>query len=278
MKKTIFKNTIISLLLILSIPSTHFNVYANGLTINSVTELDLGNGEIIGENVDFRLNLPTSWLEFLIVYREDIYESSKVLEKISLKYKPLQQILKPVLLMNIYVIDKTLASNDSYLSNKKNLEIVVETTNHIFAVESPSISNIPNARDKELYNALLNYLKYRNFIELPENAKILSRNTLSVDGVQVFEKSILVIEDTFFIPLRQTCEYLGFDVLWIADLGAINIVGDDIDFTFRLTDSISSVGFESINRDSTAYVDTLFFSNILDYTVHIDENHNVYLT
>jgi len=278
MKSLISKRVITSAILASSILFNHSSVFASEFNISSVTEIDLSNGEITGENVEFKLILPNKWTDFIISYREELNGNPKLLEKINFNYRPVDKISKPIALMDFYIFNKNVL-DDNYFDYNENLEVVLETNDHIFATALTNSINIENENDNELYGNLVDDFKkssfYNEFIKLPQGTESLDRMTLTIDDEKLLGRNILKLDDGVFIPLRKSCEYLGFKVLWSAIGNRINITNDDINFSFRVSDDANSVGFTSINHKGTTYVDTLFFSNILNYEVDTDEKYNI---
>lgn len=282
LKKTIFRICLISYMLLMANHNNKFFVsiiggltaYANQLNIVSVTELDVTDGQIEGQFADFKINILHSWMEFLVIYREELPEDSPVIEKISFNYKPIDKVLKPIFLMNLYVFNNEV--EDLYF-NEMDLKVLLETEKNIFAVKISEDNNIEDEVDNVLYELLLKEIEkslfYKNFIELKYITELVVRNTLTINECESPFRNVLNIDGVGFVPLRETCEKLKAKVMWIEEEKFVKVIYKKNEFIFNPEDNHKK--FNSIIYKDIVYVDSAFFDNILGCSTEVDDEFNI---
>lgn len=243
--------------------------------------LNLSRGRISGEKVDYAIDLPSFWFGYLSAERESQSAGGNLLEKIVFYYLPQDAKDEPVFLMNFYVYDKRRFKENAGICK------LLETEDFVFACERAGENGLAGETDRALFGRFLSeaadaeYLA--GFIRPPEGQKIILSNAVTVNGRKLAEKTV-AMDGVVLVPLREACEALGYDVSWLPKEKAAAISmdfgsGQERGFYHLLLSTPPPLGrgFYTVIIEGRAYVPSLFFIQVLNANVEIDENYNVFI-
>jgi hypothetical protein len=248
-----------------------------GFGISSVQRLNLTRGKINGEKVDYILELPLEWSGgYLIAEREQIKYSGELIEKVIFSYAPQSNKLKPVFLMNFLVYDQR------YHKNSDDDRALLETEEYVFSVSSAQTNPFTNETDKALFGRFMNEAEnddfITKFIQLPNGQKVIYNNTITVDNKKMAGKSEVKENGTVYAPLRETLESMGYRVGWLEKERAITIAKGDFYHLTLLNTQQPGKGYKTIIINDRAYVSSIFFVQILNASIEIDSNYNIFIS
>lgn len=260
--------------------ATSFGYLSNSNTsyiekINSIDKIDLSDNIIYGEKADFFINTPPSWSKYIIADREIINYKTRLLEKINFYYEPQNNISKPLFLMSIYIHNKS--EWDSTLNYVK----VLESKKYIFSMYNASKNPFTNKTDIALFNRFLAETNSVDFIKslivVNDDKKSLASNTITVNNKVL--KSTVVYKDNsiVYLPIRDTCKALGYDVTW--NNAEKSILISNKYFTSKLfIDNTKNNTFRVVVINESSFVSFMYLIKVLKCTVEVDERSNVYIS
>ncbi len=274
------KQTSMLILVLLIVTFFSQNAFAY-VDVSSVTRLDLSKERIAGKTVPYHIQLSKLWTSYLIADREHVNGKNGILEKINFYYVAQGDVVsKPSLFLSFYVYDK------NYWSERSVHRKLVQTEEHVFAINSTNYNHFTNSTDKAIFERLLeeaNDDEYmRNSLAFPEGTKIVTSNTIIVSGKTINEQCFTGENGAIYIPVRSVCIELGYTVDWLPNEKIVTVSKktDKEDYYYLLTtqDNRKHQGFEAVIAENKTYVSTMFFIHVIGVNVSIDENNNVYIT
>lgn len=254
-------------------PNTSSSSYIE--KINSVNRIDISKNIIYGEKADFYINIPVSWNNYIVAEREVINYKTRLLEKINFYYEPQNNISKPLFLMSIYIHNKS--EWDSTLSYVK----VLESKKYIFSMFNASKNPFTNKTDKALFNRFLSESNSVDFIKslivVNDNNKPQVSNTITVNNKLL--KTTIVYKDNnvVYLPIRDTCKALGYDVTWNDKQKSISISNEDF-ISELFIDNTKNNYFRVVLINNSSFVSFMYLIKDLKCTVEVDENSNVFIS
>ena len=243
-----------------------------GSAVSSVTRLNLSGRKINGEYVGYTLHLPTLWSGgHLTAERERTAADSGVLEKVNFYYMPQDKTIRRVFLMSFYVYDKR------FWRDALTLHKILETQDYVFATAHAQINHLSGVTDRAIFKRFMadaaNYEYIADFIEIPPGQSVVPNNTVTVNGTALQAKVTRDSQNRALVPLRETCEALGYRVAWLEADKAVSISKDG--FYYLL--SPVGRGYAPIIIGGKAYVPSVFFIQILGANVVIDDSNNIFV-
>jgi hypothetical protein len=244
-----------------------------GTVISSVSRLDISSGRISGQRALYHMELPGTWVGYMIADREKIANGEEPLDKLNFYYKPMSKIDKPapVLALNVH--------SKFGFSLEEGHRVLLESDKYFFTVwTAPADTALPTKTDQAIYNELLKNAKDDQYmiglIRLaPGDAKVY-RNTIWVNGRQLKVKSITQGNATY-LPIRETCETLGYEIGWDNARRAVAIKRGDYSQTLMAEGGSAKGGFNILIHNDRSFISSLYFIYYLGLNVEIDERVNV---
>jgi hypothetical protein len=243
-----------------------------GTVISSVSRLDLSSGRISGQRAMYHLELPSTWVGYMIADREKIANGEEPLDKLNFYYKPMNRIDKPVpvLTLNVYSIYG--------FTLDEGQRLLLETNKYCFTVWTAENDPLPNKTDQAIYSELLKNAKDDQYliglIRLSAGDKKVYRNTIWVNGKQLKVKSISEGNSTY-LPIRETCEQLGYAIGWDEAKRAVTIKRDEYSQTLMAEGNSAKSGFNILIKNDRSFISYLYFIYYMGLNVEIDESSNV---
>ncbi len=246
-------------------------VYAS--SISSVTRLNLSRGSINGEKVDYTMYLPTFWTSYLMADRAKMTSTTGPLEKITFYYVPQETGAKPVFLMNFYVYEKR-----NYKDGNGTVRLL-ETEDFIFANDVSS-ATLKSQTDQALFNRFYQEASdaeyVASFIKPPADQKIIYKNTITVNNQRLKNATVTRDGGTVYLPIREVCERLGYKVGYLPAQNAVSVSKGSFYHLLLPEGAKGSYKVKYIN--GKAHAPTIFYIQILNVNLEIDENYNVTIT
>jgi len=247
-------------------------------TIISVIRIDASSGRVTGEGAEYTFVMPESWQTGSVtVNREKPNSSSAFLDKLTFLYIPNDRISISTVFATLYVCE-----------NKPNLQPpgsrkLLETDKYVFMFDSPSRNNFSEPADRRAFGQLItsaaNDTMMANQIEVPQSQRRIPINTITVNGRLMRNKAVRNTVGTIYIPIRETCNALGYSVSWNAASREITIYSS----ARRHGATISLSGafrqnYSTIIIDDRAYVTSVFFMSVLNANIDVDGRNNVVIS
>ncbi len=248
-------------------------LFASNIDLSSVNRLDLKKGKIVGRKAPYTLILPSLWSGYLIGEYEQNSDKGLV-EKINFYYEPLNKLSKPVFFLSFYVYDS------KYWRETGKIRKLTETEDHVFAVSCAEENPLKSVTDMRLFDTLLANAKnddlLKRMISLPDGVKVITRNTVTVNDKVIAPKTVLGSDGVLYLPLRATCETLGYMVGWEAKENLVLLIKGN--FSYSLSTKKLNKNYKIIVSDGITYVSSYFFIKVLGLNVEIDKNNNAFIT
>jgi len=274
-KRFVYINTSVIFFLITAII---FNVstfvFANALSdqpASYVTGLDLSEGRIFGDKVEYTMEIPENWIGFILVEREELSPGTRILEMLNFYWQPRNQPL--IFLASIYVYE-TKYSMD-FASYKR----ILETNEYDFRIYvSATEMEFLGTVDKIVYNHFIEQFGDMNLIlelfSFPEGRGPVVKERLFVNGGEV-EGSVVYGNDVVYVPLRAVCEALGYTLVWYGSDQSIYMEKNGFEFTLYTGDKIN---YGAVRIENEFFVPAVFFIQVLQVNFETDRRGNVFLT
>ena len=267
MKKTCFILAFVFIFQILSI----IIVSATAATVSSAYPLDV-NQQIRGRVAPFTLDVPLAWRRHIEVQREFFQNPQPILERIMFHYRPSDLSASRTLLLEIAVFNR-----DDWRENLGYTRLT-ETDNHVLALRTAPSNPFVFGADRLLFDNMLrdasNPAFLISYISVPAGGDTVVRNTVSVNGKRMSSPSVMNTLRVVFVPVREVAESLGYTVNWDSASGNITISSGTF-FTTLVRDTNIRQRHHIVNIDGISYVSTMFFLQVMQCNVEIDEHSNV---
>ncbi len=228
-----------------------------------------------GINSDFSLSLPDE-LE-LSAYNVDEYNDS-YLDAISFVYQPANRMDMPQEIFKLTVSEEQPTENSVKVLDA-NIDIYIDVnTNSDFATEMDNIKY-----DEYISFITANdYANIKNNLQVPQIQEPITEKDekLVVDGVITDIEYINVGGGRKVIPVRDTFEYLGYDVVWNDETDSVDLIngpmyssvtiGED-SYAFGKMAPIN-LGLPPMLIDETTYVPIEILTQVFPYEYQINSN------
>jgi hypothetical protein len=271
MKKYIF--TVISFTILLSV-TVLGSEFDKGI-VSSSKAIDLSRGKISADTCDFSMEIPSEWTEYLRAYQEYLPVDSRMMEQIEFYFFPLEKTSKPIRLVSINIYDKRF-----FMENTTGWKHLFESENYVFTVyavdEQPEFSTKADTILFSYYEEKftdVNYLK--GLMKFPEEENTVE-NSVIIESVIIKDVVSFNSKNVPYIPVRKSCETLGYNVNWKAEEQAISISKPG--FSLDLGVGKDNRSYNIYLLDNTYYVSAFFFTSALSCGIEVDERGNVYIT
>ncbi|MFV0441001.1 MAG: copper amine oxidase N-terminal domain-containing protein [Lachnospirales bacterium] len=229
---------------------------------------------IQGINSDFALSLPSDVT--LLAYNLDEYNDAYT-DYISFVFQPMNMMDMPQEIFELVVSDTN--PGDGFVQ-------VLDGSNDIY-VKVNTENNIRVEMDSTRYDEYVEFLTENDYANIKNNLQEpqisqpqKQNNDVVINGENTDIDYKVVSEGRKIIPLRDTFEALGYDVIWNGETKSIDLingavsttvkVGEDSYHFARMADI--SLGYAPTIIDGTTYVPVEMLSNVLPYTVSYSDN------
>jgi hypothetical protein len=208
----------------------------------------------------------------MIADREKIANGEEPLDKLIFYYKPMSKIDKPAPVLELNVHSKF------GFEMEEGHRLLLESSRYYFTVWTPAGETLPTKTDQAIYNELLKNAKDDQYMIAllrlaPGDSKVY-RNTIWVNGKMLKIKSITQGNVTY-LPIRETCELLGYKIGWDGARRAVTISRGDYSQTLMAEGSPAKGGFNILIHNDRSFISSLYFIYYLSLNVEIDEVDNV---
>jgi len=236
-----------------------------------VMGLDLSEGRIVGDKVEYTMEIPEDWVGFILVEREELSPGTRILEMLNFYWQPRNQPL--IFLASIYIYE-TKYSMD-FASYKRILETnEYDFRMYVSATEMEFLSTV----DKIVYNHFIEQFGDMNLIlelfSFPEGRGPVVKERIFVNGDEI-EGSVVYGNGAAYVPLRAVCEALGYTVVWYGSDQSIYMEKNGFDFTLYTEDKVN---YGAVRIENAYFVPAVFFIQVLQVNFDTDKRGNVFLT
>lgn len=244
--------------------------------------LDVSEGVFAGVSTDFYFNLPSEWFDedgeaLVMVMRITYTEGPEILDWFNIDFVG-NHGLWPV--MQLYVFDRNLWTPDFFP-----LTVVMQTPRYVFAVNMGEASDWMAPEELEAFEPVLAAVSrisdIAERIDLGPDQFADQEFAVIVDG-NVLEAPVELVNDRFYIPLREVCVALGHDIYWCDYERKIIISKDDemIDSFFINPGDETALSPRYHVRiiNDRVHVVAAYFVSVFRTHVQIDAANNVIIT
>ena|GEM_PF-5412624 len=240
-------------------------------TVSSAYPLDV-NQQIRGRVVNFTLDVPSAWRRHVEVQREFFQNPQPILERLIFHYRPANIAASRALLLEIAVFNR-----DDWQDNLGYTRLT-ETDNHVYAIRVATSNPFVFGADRLLFDNMIrdasNPAFLMDYMSVPRGGDMVVRNTVSVNGKRMSSPTFTTAQRVVFVPIREVAEALGYTVGWDTATSSVTISSGTF-FTTLTRDATIRQRHNIINIDGISYVSTMFFLQVMQCNVEIDEHSNV---
>lgn len=244
-------------------------------TISSVIRIDASGGRIKGMGADYTFIMPGSWQNgSVIVNRERRNNRSPFLDKLIFLYIPIDKISMPTVFAMLYVCE-----------NKPGLEHpgsrkLLETDKYIFMLEPFDSNHFSEPADRlaldQYIASISNDSMMASQIEIPPSQHKIPNNTITVNGRLLRNQAVRGAIGTIYIPIRETCNALGYSVSWNAHDFEITLYSNDRRHVVPIhLKSSFSQNYSTMIINDRSYITSVFFMRVLNANIEVDERNNI---
>jgi superfamily I DNA and/or RNA helicase len=237
------------------------------------------NKTVESEKANYYIKIPDTWVNYISVESEKV--KSGIVEKFNFYYEPRSSANKPLLLTSLYLFNKS----DWYsMGVSTNYKKITEDKNYVYAATSATINPYSNREDMIIFKRLTiesNNIEFvKSMIVLGDTSEIDSE-TITVNEKALLSKVLYLNQNVAYLPIRETCEAMGYGVYWNAAERYVSIrkrgsrQGESYDF--YPSNPSKNLGYSVLIENSIAYINYSFFVWELKASVGVDENRNIYI-
>jgi len=246
-------------------------------TVRMATRLDISGGKVTGLDGAYEFKIPVMWQDNVQAERETEGNPAYVLDQVNFLCLSATRQYKPQVLMSLYVIDKKQWSDNLPYTP------VLVSRDYIFAVTMGTGKNVYiSPLDRAMYQACYDEVStvdaVKNKFKLSKVQELWREMTVFVNGAEV-EKPVVFIGGTYYLPLRNVCEELGYSVTWLAGSKSATIRKDGFYDIVPVAVNMTSDtrGYKMRLVDGTTYVSVAYLYNVLRLTIEINDARNAYV-
>ncbi len=228
-------------------------------------------GRVEGINADYYFYIPISWKDYISVERDTNLKNGAK-ESLHFYYNPSDKEQEKYLFYTLYIFEYD-DFNDSTSFN-----FVAEIENYIFVSKEYLNYNTTNYVDNIIFNRFKSELNNRDFIG--NKVDVISSNNYSngqynnvyVNNHKLNNTSFVSSNDITYLPVREICELIGFDVSWNNSNKSVVIKNNSFTDVIYLR---SKNTYTPVVIDGNVYMPSMYFVNFLELDVNIDSKSNV---
>ena len=240
--------------------------------------LDLSGGKVTGLDGAYEFKIPVIWQDNVQAERVPEGNPAYVLDRIDFMCLSVTRQYKPQMLMSLYVIDKKQWSDNlSYTP-------ALISKDYVFAVTMGEGVNVYRSPwDRALYQACYDEIAtleaVKNKFKLSKMQELWREMTVFVNRKEL-DKPVVFIEGTYYLPLRDVCESLGYSVTWSSSSRYATIrkgtFSDRIPAHANMTSDMR--GYKMRLVDGVTYVSAAYLYSVFRLVIEIDDAKNAYIT
>ena len=238
-----------------------------------------GEGKTVkSEKANYYIKIPETWVNYISVESEKV--KSGVAEKFNFYYEPRNSASKPLLLMSLYLFNKSDWYNMGAATAYKK---IAEDKSHVYAATSATINPYSSREDMIIFKRLTiesnNAEFVRSMIILGDTSEIDSE-TITVNERLLDAKVLYLNQNVAYLPIRETCEAIGYAVSWSSSERRVVLRksgGRGAAYEFYPNNPGKNFGYSVLIENSIAYINYSFFVWELKASVGVDENRNIYI-
>jgi len=240
-------------------------------TVSSAYPLDV-NLQIRGRFAPFTLDVPLAWRRNVEVQRELFQSPHPILERIIFHYRPTNLTASRTVLLELAVFNS--GASWEYFGFAR----LTETDNHVIAFKPADVNPFVFGADRLLFDNMLrdvsSHAFLMDYISVPTSGDTVVRNTVSVNGKRIEASSITNALRVVLVPVREVAESLGYTVAWDSRTGNV-IISSETFLTTLFRDVEVRQRHNVVNINGISYASTMFFLQVMQCNVEIDEHSNV---
>lgn len=249
------------ILSIIFITISNIFVYAD-----TSTNLDLSDNKIIGNESKYYFQIPVSWQNYIYAKR-NYFNTDDYFDKIDFYYKHKDDENKDIRFFSLYAYEL------NKYKDSINQDIVLVTDDYIFT--STTYLNNPyfSVNDKIIFSRFIKELSSSTFLSdkifvTTDRPNSIQTGVLTVNN-QVSLKDAVIENGHIYLPLRETCQKLGYSVTWISTDKTILISKFDNSITIPVSNTRHK------NIDNTIYLPIQLFIQNIHFDIDIDSKNNI---
>ena len=260
-----------------SVSAQNMAVHLSGGFNKQPLRLDLSGGRVTGLNNTYEFRVPALWKDNVIAERNMVDNPIYVLDRIDFLCQSVSRQNKPQLLMSLYVIDK------SKWTDSLPYTPLLLSRDYVFCVtKNARQTPFPSEFDQAMYRACRDEIStpesIRNRIFLSKEQELWRELKVVVNGREL-DMPVVIINGTYYLPMRSVCEALGYTVTWIPASMSTSIKKagfyDRIPADPAMTQDIR--GYKMRLIDNRTYVSVAYVYNVFRTIIEIDDAKNVYV-
>lgn len=265
-----------TLLVFILVTTNNIKSYA----LSSTKKFDTTNQTIRSTKTNFSILIPDSWIKLISVESENVKDSNTYIEKYNFYYEPRNSFNKPLWLMSIYVFNITDWNNLNPSSYKK----IASDSNNVYVMTHATVNPYTSrGHDQTYFKRLLieastiEFVK-ENIIVLDEAKKPTKSKTITINNKMLNSKVLYISDNVAYLPIREACEALLYNVSWNNYDRAITIAKNFQTISFYPDSPSRNSGYSIKIVNNIAYINYSFFIWTIKANVEVDENSNIYIT
>ncbi|MCL2704175.1 MAG: copper amine oxidase N-terminal domain-containing protein [Defluviitaleaceae bacterium] len=246
--------------------------------------MDLSEGSFAGLSTEFYFTLPPEWYDesgslLVEVDRVTYAQGEDIFDAFDIYFLGERQYW---LLMRLYVFDKA-----KWHEEDSDFTVVMKTQSYVFAVSIGDTARFTGYWELLLFDALMEPVsapsKIFNLITLGRGHMVENQLAIFVNGI-LLPSPVEVVDEIFYIPLREACDVFGYQIFWDDELRRVSIAGNDGVLDSFVMAREGEAELEFLPRfdvrmiNDRIYVVTAYFAGVLRKNVQIDGTNNVIIT
>ncbi len=262
------KNNFVIMLIVLIILNMNI-IEVRGDNAITISDSVVKFGRIDGEE-PYYFYIPISWRDYIVVTKNsNLPNGSK--EALNFYYEP-HNADDDLKLFYILYIFKT----DNYL-NSLDYNFVAEIGDYTFASSQFFNNEYTNNTDIIIFNRFISELSSSQFIAknihvLSEEASESKFNNIYLNDVKMEKQSYVSSQDIVYLPIRDICEALGYEVTWNDEHKRIFLKkGDMLEVIYLLSNDT----YKPLLINGSTYMPSMYYVQFLGLDVNIDSRKNV---
>jgi hypothetical protein len=231
------------------------------------------------EKANYYIKIPDTWVNYISVESEKV--KSGIAEKFNFYYEPRNSASKPLLLMSVYLFNKSDWYNMGAAAGYKK---ITEDKSHVYAATSATINPYSSREDMIIFKRLTIESNNTEFVKsmlVLGDASEIDSETITVNEKLLGAKVLYLNQNVAYLPIRETCEAIGYGVYWNSSERCVSIRKNGGRkgpvYEFYPNNPSKNFGYSVLIENSIAYINYSFFVWELKASVGVDENRNIYI-
>jgi len=242
-----------------------------------VVRLDMSDGRVVGMGWSYEFLVPALWKEHVFVERQLGGLPSYIIDNLSFYCKSATGVSSPLLLMSLYTIDKKEWSDSlpyTPVLFGRDLVFVV-----VFGAEETSFSHpFDQALFRSCRSDVQTAEKILELLKLSERQQVPNQLTVFVNDKKM-TNPVVFLGSTYYVPLREVCEALGYKVVWSQKTASTTISKGSFADTIPVKSNMvaDKRGYKMRMIEGRVYVSVAYLYSVFNAVVEVDDIKNVYV-